>query len=93
MTAPALSNTEKFAKSGSTGKAITFVFNDQGIDFSHSSLKDYSYHVLGHRIAKKVYAIQIIYVRRHPDSISLTENMIEIHKPVIYHAIVRPDNY
>ena len=46
-------------------KTPQFVFTNYGIDLNHADLKEYPQHFLGDRIARKLYATQKVYVRRH----------------------------
>lgn len=70
-----------------------FVFQNYGVDLNHNDLKEYPEHLLGDQIAKKSYAIQRIYVHRHPSTLGFSDSTIEIYKPAIYNAITKLDNY
>ena len=76
-----------------TDKAPLFVFNNYGIDLRHEDLKEYPQHVLGDQVARKMYATQKVYVRKHSTDISFMENTVEIYKPAIYNSILKLDNY
>lgn len=74
-------------------KAPQFIFQNYGIDLSHHHLKDYPQHVLDNQVAKKMYAVEKIYVRHHPASVGFTDNTLEIYKPTIYNAITKLEAY
>ena len=64
-------------------KTPQFVFTNYGIDLNHADLKEYPQHFLGDRIARKLYATQKVYVRRHTATVGFTDNTMEIYKPAI----------
>lgn len=70
-----------------------FVFTNYGIDLEHKDLVDYPEHMLGDQIARKMFAVRKIYVRRQSSSIGYTNNTVEISKPVIYNAVLKLENY
>jgi hypothetical protein len=61
-------------------KTPQFVFTNYGIDLNHADLKEYPQHFLGDRIARKLYATQKVYVRRHTATVGFTDNTMEIYK-------------
>ena len=74
-------------------KTPQFVFTNYGIDLNHADLKEYPQHVLGDRIARKLYATQKVYVRRHTATVGFTDNTMEIYKPAIYNSVMKLDSY
>lgn len=74
-------------------KTPQFVFQNYGVDLTHSNIKDYPEHSLGDQVAKKIYATQKIYVHRHPSTLGFSDSTLEIYKPAIYNAITKLDNY
>ena len=74
-------------------KTPQFVFTNYGIDLNHADLKEYPQHFLGDRIARKLYATQKVYVRRHTATVGFTDNTMEIYKPAIYNSVMKLDSY
>ena len=81
------------ASTPTPAKNPQFVFTNYGIDLNHADLKEYPEHILGDRIARKLYATQKVYVRRHTATVGFTDNTMEIYKPVIYNSVMKLDNY
>ena len=59
-------------------KTPQFVFTNYGIDLNHADLKEYPQHFLGDRIARKLYATQKVYVRRHTATVGFTDNTMKL---------------
>lgn len=70
-----------------------FILQNYGIDLTHEDLTEYPEHFLGDNVARKKYATQKIYVRRHPSTIGFSDNTVEIAKPDIYNALGKIEHY
>lgn len=79
--------------SNNTESSPAFIFTNYGIDLNHTDLTDYPQHILGDKIARKIYATQKIYVQKHDASIGFTDNTMEIFKPAIYNAILKLESH
>lgn len=80
-------------KTEERGAEAGFVFTNYGIDLEHKDLVDYPEHLLGDQVARKMFALRKLYVRRQSSSIGYTNNTVDIAKPVIYNAVLKLESY
>lgn len=80
-------------KAGERSSEAEFVFTNYGVDLEHKDLVDYPEHLLGDQVARKMFAVRKLYVRRQSSSIGYTNNTVEIAKPVIYNAVLKLESY
>lgn len=74
-------------------KTVQFVFQSYGVDVEHTGLKEYPKHILGNRVARKMCAVEKIYIQRQPATLGFSDRSVKIYKPAIYNAVTKLDTW